>query len=318
MPKKVQFVPTKPMTIRPLDILDLPLIARYRNDALTLDSTRALTRGHPLGAAGLLAYVNPARHMYAAVANGSKAVLLGGVIHTREDSFARLLFLAPASNLNHAALPELVEHLVVQAGEWGAFHVIAEIDETNNAFPALRQTGFSVYAWQRMWDVSKVHPGNTKKSWTRARSVNRPALQSLYHQIVPQLMHPVEPLSKNARGLICDGEVKCYVSLSSGVRGIVLTPIIHPEATDVDDKLASLLNCIPDRRDRPVYLSVRSYQAWLEPALEDLGAKAAPRQAVMVKHLARLLKEKQTAPAVPSGVSVQPSRVSRLQLKDHE
>jgi len=306
------------MPIRSLDILDLPLIARYRNDALTLDSTRALTRGHPLSAAGLLAYVNPARHMYSAVANGEGKTLLGGVIHTHGEAFAKLLYLAPASRLDHVALPGLVEHLVGQVGEWGAFHVIAEIDETSDAFPALRQTGFSVYAWQRMWDVSALSTSNEKKDWTRARSVNRPALQSLYHQIVPQLMHPVEPLSKNARGLICDGEVKCYVSLASGAQGIVLTPLIHPEATNVETKLTSLLNCIPDRRGRPVYLCVRSYQAWLEPALADLGAKSAPRQAVMVKHLARLIKDEQTSPTVPSGVSVQPSRVSRLQVKDND
>lgn len=130
-------------------------------------------------------------------------------------------------------------------------------------------------------------------------------------------MHPVEPLSKNARGLICDGDVKCYVSLASGVQGIVLTPLIHPEATDVETKLISLLNCIPNRRGRPVYLCVRSYQAWLEPALADMGARSAPRQAVMVKHLARLIKDEQTSPTVPSGVSVQPSRVSRLQLEDN-
>jgi hypothetical protein len=306
------------MSIRSLDILDLPLIARYRNDALTLDSTRALTRGHPLSAAGLLAYVNPARHMYSAVANGGSNVLLGGVIHVNGETFAKLLYLAPASHLDHASLPELIEHLVGQVGEWGAFHVIAEIDETSDAFPALRQTGFSVYAWQRMWDISELNTSNDTKGWARARSVNRPALQSLYHQIVPQLMHPVEPLSKNARGLICDGEVKCYVSLASGVQGIVLTPLIHPEATDVEAKLISLLNCIPDRRGRPVYLCVRSYQAWLEPALADLGAKSAPRQAVMVKHLARLIKDAQTSPAVPSGVSVQPSRVSRLQVEDND
>jgi len=307
------------MPIRSLDILDLPLIARYRNDTLTLDSTRALTRGHPLGAAGLLAYVNPARHMYAAVANGNEASLIGGVIHTRGETYAKLLYLAPASRLDHAALPGLVEHLVEQAGGWGAFHVIAELDETSDAFPALRQVGFSVYAWQRMWDVSELKgDSNASKGWTRARSVNRPALQSLHHQIVPQLMHPVEPLSKNARGLICDGDVKCYVSLASGAQGIVITPLIHPEATNVDMKLSSLLNCIPDRRGRPVYLCVRSYQAWLEPALEDLGARSASRQAVMVKHLARLIRDEQTAPAVPSGVSVQPSRVSRLQLEDNE
>lgn len=304
------------MTIRSLDILDLPLIARYRNDALTLDSTRALTRGHPLSAAGLLAYVNPVRNMYSAVANGGGDTLLGGVIHSHGDSFAKLLYLAPASRLNHAALPELVEHLVIQVGEWGAFHVIAEIDEASDAFPALRLTGFSVYAWQRMWDVSELSNSTDTKNWTRARPVNRPALQNLYHQIVPQLMHPVEPLSKNARGLICDEDVKCYVSLASGTQGIVLTPLIHPEVTDVETKLTSLLNCIPVRRGRPVYLCVRSYQAWLEPALADLGARSAPRQAVMVKHLARLIKDEQTSPAVPSGVSVQPSRVSRLQLEE--
>jgi hypothetical protein len=30
---------------------------------------------------------------------------------------------------------------------------------------------------------------------------------------------------------------------------------------------------------------VRSYQSWLENALTELGAEAAPRQAVLVKHL---------------------------------
>ena len=31
----------------------------------------------------------------------------------------------------------------------------------------------------------------------------------------------------------------------------------------------------------------------------------------MVKHLARLVKEAQTVPAVPAGVTIQPSRVSK-------
>jgi hypothetical protein len=308
------------MPIRSLDILDLPLIARYRNDALTLDSTRALTRGHPLGAAGLLAYVNPARHMYGAVANGNgnETALIGGVIHTRGDTYAKLLYLAPASRLDHAALPGLVEHLVEQVGEWGAFHVIAEIDETSDAFPALRLAGFSVYAWQRMWDVSELSASTGANHWVRARSVNRPGLQSLYHQVVPQFIQPVEPLPKNLHGLICDGDVKCYVTLAEGVQGIVISPLIHPEAKDVDEKLSSLLNCIPNRRGRSMYLCVRSYQAWLENALEDLGARPAPRQAVMVKHLARLIKDEQTVPAVPSRVSVQPSRVSRFQPRNYE
>ena len=47
-----------------------------------------------------------------------------------------------------------------------------------------------------------------------------------------------------------------------------------------------LLQNLPDRASRPVYLCVRSYQSWLEAAIEELGAEPGPRQAVMVKHLA--------------------------------
>jgi hypothetical protein len=142
-----------------------------------------------------------------------------------------------------------------------------------------------------------------------------PAAQSLYYQIVPPLLHPIEAQPKTPIGWLSNDGAKCYVGVTHGVYGIVLTPLIHPEATDVSAKLTALISHLPDRRNRPVYVCVRSYQAWLEPVLEDLGALAGPRQAVMVKHLARLVKEGLPASAVPSGVSVQPSRVSQVEGK---
>jgi hypothetical protein len=144
-----------------------------------------------------------------------------------------------------------------------------------------------------------------------------PAVQSLYYQIVPPLLQPVESLPKSGLGWLCNEGLKCYVGATQGVYGIVLSPLIHPEATDVSAKLASLICNLPDRHNRPIYICVRSYQAWLEPVLADLGAQGAHRQAVMVKHLARMVKEGQTAPAVPSGVSVQPSRVSRVEGRNN-
>jgi hypothetical protein len=96
----------------------------------------------------------------------------------------------------------------------------------------------------------------------------------------------------------------------------VLTPLIHPEATDVSTKLASLIGNLPDRHNRPVYICVRSYQAWLEPVLADLGAKPGQRQAVMVKHMVHMVKDAQVARATqPTGVSVQPSRVNHAEVK---
>ena len=306
------------MTIRSLDLLDLPLIARYRNDVLTLDSARALTRGHPLGAMGLLAYINPTRHLYAAITNGGEAALLGGVIHTHGDTFAKLLYLAPSSRLDDPEWPTLIEHLSIQAGEWKAFHVLAEVDELSDIFPALRTAGFTVYAWQRMWDVSLIEKKDSvqRSEWRRMHSVDLPAVQSLHYQIVPPLLHPVEPAPQRVIGFVHDQDIKCYASVTTGMYGIVLTPLVHPDENNVSAKITGLMNNLPDRRSRRVYLNVRSYQTWLEPVLEDLGAQALPRQAVMVKHLARLVKEGLPARKVPSSASVQPSSMSRMELDE--
>ena len=306
------------MTIRPLDLLDLPIITRYRNDVITLDSARALTRGHPLGTMELLAYINPARHLYAAIANGDDSALLGGVTHARGESFAKLLYLAPSSRLDDPQLPALIEHLAIQAGEWKAFHVTAEVDESSDVFPAMRMAGFSVYAWQRLWDVSGIRKAETGQGlgWRRAQSVDLHTVQSLHYQIVPPLLHPVEPAPRRASGLIHAENLKCYASVTAGMYGIMLTPLIHPDEINVTEKITRLVSSLTDRGNRRVYLNVRSYQAWLEPVLEDLGSKASPRQAVMVKHLARLIQEGQPAITVPATVNVQPSRISRMDIDE--
>ena len=303
------------MNIRPLDLLDLPTLYRYRGEALSLDTARRLTRGNPLGAAGFMSYLNPARHIYSAIASENGTTLLGGVIHTNGDPFARLLYLAPNSLLTHPGLPALIEHLIAEAGNWGAFHVLAEVDENSEAFPALRTAGFSVYAWQRIWNLSEVAPGAVANGWQKADSLNLPAIQTLHHQIVPPLLQPVEPAPRQAAGLTCLEGTRCYASVISGAYGILLTPLIHPETKNVAEKLSGLLNHLPDRRNRPVYLCVRSYQAWLEPVLEDLGAKASQRQAVMVKHLARMVKEEQLTRATQPVSVIPASRISRIQTK---
>jgi hypothetical protein len=303
------------MSIRPLAILDLPYVYGFRDQAIGLDTARSLTRGNPLGAVGLMAYMNPAKHIYSAIVNGREDSVLGGIIHSRDETFAKILYLAPSSQLSHPDLPELIENLSAQAGAWGAFHVLAEVDENSDAFVPLRRSGFSVYAWQRMWDVSQITESGSGFEWRRVKSVHVHSIQNIYHQIVPPLLQPIEPQPNTGLGWMHNEGMKCYVSASQGVYGIVLAPLIHPEVTDVSAKLASLIVNLPERRNRPVYVCVRSYQAWLEPVLADLGAQGADRQAVMVKHLARLVKEGQTVPAVPSGVSIQPSRVNRADGK---
>lgn len=304
------------MKTRPLDILDLPTIARYRNQALPLDTARLITRGNPLGAGGFLSYFNVARHLYTGVAQENGTTLLGSVTHAKSDAFAKLTYLAPLSELAHPGLTDLVEDLSVEAGKWGAFHLRAELNENSEAFPTLRKAGFSVYAWQRIWDVSHVTPGAPAERWAQAQSVDLTAIQSLYYQIIPALLQPVEQSPRQAAGLISTDGIKCYVQLARGSRGILLTPFIHPETTDVAERLASLLNHIPSRGSRPVYLCVRSYQAWLEPALQDLGGKPSERQAVLVKHLARIIKNEQPVGAAEKAWANPVTPVARMSEQD--
>src|SRR5688572_32925600 len=90
------------MSIRPLALLDLPYVYSFRDQAIGLDAARTLTRGNPLGAVGLFAYVNPVRHIYSAIINGDGESVLGGVIHSHNEPFAKLLFIAPSSQLHRS------------------------------------------------------------------------------------------------------------------------------------------------------------------------------------------------------------------------
>jgi hypothetical protein len=305
------------MSIRALDLLDLPTLHHYRNEVLGFDTARTLTRGNPLAGLGLMSHImSPSRHIYGAIAHKDGASLLGGIYQARGEPFAKLLYLAPAAHVDHRELPALLENLTAEAGSWGAFHVVAEVNEDSRAFPSLRMAGFSVYAWQRMWDLTGIQGEALEGGWERARSIHLPRIQSLYQQIVPPLMQPVEPMPRRSSGFICNEEVSCFVSHISGSHGIALHPLIHPEARQVDRKLLALVKGLPGGRSRRVYLTVRSYQVWLENVLIDLGATVGPRQALMVKHLAHLVKEEQGVRAKqPAGVSVQASRLSRMDTK---
>jgi hypothetical protein len=278
------------LIVRSLDVLDLPLLSRYRKDMLSLDTARILTRGNPLSAAAMLSYLDPRRQIYTAVASEDNTSLMGQVTLREEETSARMTFLAPAGNLNGLTLP-LLEHLITQVGEWGAFHLLAEVDEEAPAFRLLRQAGFAMYAWQRIWKLSNSDPVDKRDIWRQAAETDWPAVQSLYGQIVPALLHPVEVLPKQVMGLVCSqGNLQAYVTVNSGPKGIWIQPIVPPDSDCVSEQLAGLTYALADWREKPIYVCVRSYQAWLESVLEDLGAQAGPRQAVMVKRLAKLQK----------------------------
>jgi len=262
----------------------------YRGAVLCLDSVLSLTRGSPVGAAALLGQLHPARGTYTGVcqADGQPA-LIGQVAYVMGNRSARLSFIAPESSPPTAGLTGLLEGLAWQAGEMGAFSLLGEVDEQSPSFEPARRAGFSVYAWQRVWRLSlPVEAGAKHAGWQPATSLDEQPVRNLFQMLVPPLVQSAEPLtSRKLNGLVYrqNGEVMGYVDCVFGPRGIYLTPLVHPDIEDGLGLLRGLMPALSPRLGRPVYLAVRSYQAWLENLLADLPAEAAPRQALLVKHL---------------------------------
>jgi hypothetical protein len=207
---------------------------------------------------------------------------------------------------------------VTQVGDWGAFHLLAEVDEDSAAFRLLRQAGFAMYAWQRIWKLPPSDPVGKNNPWRQASGTDWPAVQSLYGQIVPALLHPVEDLPKQVMGLVCsEGNLQAYVAVNSGPKGIWIQPIIPPDSDCASEQLAALSYAMSDRRGRDIYVCVRSYQAWLESVLEDLGAQPGPRQAVMVRRLAKSLKVEEKVSAMDKVLVKPTAPVARVVIDEN-
>jgi len=296
------------MNVRFFDWRDLPILHRYRHRGLFLDAATMLTRGQFLVPAGaMLAYFAPAIGIFTFLCeNGdhSESPLLGQVTHPPGSPSARLSFLAPESALESFELPALLDYAALQIGERGAFHIQAEVDEQHGALEPLRNAGFAIYARQRIWQLEEPPSLEVEPLACRlCKDQDVPAVRSLYNDLVPGLVQQVEPPPRSgSRSLVYyqDGMLLAYLELRYGPFGIWVQPFVHPDAENSVNQLVLRLQNLPNRHSRPVYVCVRSYQSWLEPFIDEIGAKSSSSQALMVRHLAisRLAAQVFALPAI--------------------
>lgn len=292
------------MNIRPFGWRDFPLLHNYRKQGLFLDSSRALIHGPalvPFGA--LLTFLGSATRSYTyrcETCSPSGTPLIGQVTYILGSSYARLAYLAPANTIELADLSAFSDYIAGQIGGQGVFHVLAEIDESNQVYQILRRVGFAIYARQRIWRLEgMVTSEPDEASWRACRSSDIVGIRSLYGNVVPGIAQQVEPIPKNnLHGYVHyhNSDVRAFVELKYGRYGIWVQPYVHPDVENFDRKLVNLLAHLPTRRNRPLYICVRSYQSWLETAIEAIGAQPGPQQAVMVRHLTVANRVKQAYP----------------------
>jgi hypothetical protein len=293
------------MAVRPFSWRDIAALNRQRDQCVFLDSALLLTRGPHVMEGALLSYLAPGTGVITAIARGAAEAKseetphsspadepprIGQCIHHEGSPYAHLTFLTPDMALDSPRVTELLEYLVGLCGKRGAFRLLADVDEENEAFEMLRRSSFAIYSRQRIWQLKskrpEVEPG---RQWRHAFSRDLAAIRALYNNLVPGLVQQVEPyVAQRPQGMVyyLNTDLLAYVELLYGPRGIWAQPFVHPDAEDVAEFMKDLIQKIPGRLSRPVYFCMRSYQSWLEPAIEELGAEAGPRQAVMVKYLA--------------------------------
>ena len=243
----------------------------------------------PAGA--LLSSFAPATGIYTYVAErdetSSDSIVGQFYLHPGRNN-ARLTFITPEEEIESPDVMKLLDHLAARAGERGAHNLLAEVNVRSEAYEVLRKAGFAIYARQRVWNLGDVqHSENLL--WRQVVEKDEYHVHYLYHSLVPALVQQTEPPPwENMNGLIyANGdETLGYVHLSYGPKGIIAQPFVHPDTDHAEELLTSIYAAIPNIRSRPVYLCVRSHQAWLAPFLDELDLESGPRQAVMVKRLA--------------------------------
>lgn len=271
---------------------------------ISLNKAAFLTQGNPIRLGGLLHSLALDTPNYIAVfeMDGDRQAIYSQVLHQTGGRSAHFAFLSPDQIEDDDDLSTLIDFLCFQAGEMGALNVLADVEESHPLFERFRRAGFCVFGWESIWRFTS-HPKSdpSKTSWTKPSPTDENTVRSLYQTLVPPLVQNAEPFTNGSTPRLVykvNGEIQAYVESLSGASGIYLVPVIHPSVDNIHALLQDLMGQFQGM-GRPVYLQVRSYQAWFSDTLLELGAESTPRFALLVKHLAvgqlNALKEAQRA-----------------------
>ena len=293
--------------LRAFTLADYGLLRKLTKKAVFLNNRFVLTQGP--GASSRGALFSPLAaftglYTFTGKAQDHSHPLFAQAYHPSGFPLAHCIFLAPASSLDSPALEEVLDGLTKHLGGRGALSLVAEVEEDQAAFKVLRQNGFSIYARQRMWKLKGAPIFTGPATWRPALERDRFGIHLLRKSLVPGQVQQIEmENSEPLEGYVLrqDGEIVAYAEVRRGPRGTWLLPFVHLDAEPFDKALAELLARLRPSPRRPVYVCLRSYQDWLQGALEDLGAQAGPRQVVMARRtsLALLVEETRRA-AVPN------------------
>ncbi len=225
----------------------------------------------------------------------------------------------------------LLKELVREAGEQGVIRVFAKIPEDEPQLRTFRALGFTLYTNEEIWGnlyfgasttVTEPRDGPLRKLLRTRTARDAWDLMQLYAAITPAVVQRAEMLTTRqwhishiprpwflAQGLLeksyvwqdlndkSDG-LGGFVRLLTGANGHWITVMCRPDLANravVPVAIDFVLWKAARHSNKPVYCSIREYQAEVGTLLEERGFHLLSRQALLVKYLAEPIKEKQPA-----------------------
>lgn len=257
----------------------------------SLDSVRYFTRGEPLNLRNVMQRVAPLVEQEAVIWEGEEGETCYAQIEKRQTrQYAQMCYLGCQEEPAPIDICRLLEHLVKSAGTWKAWGVLADLPESSPLFEGFRKAGFSIWARQNIYQLKSISFDDGKDSirWRLWTSEDINFMNTLYKEVVPGAAQCIEPMTRKAAlGLVAyqpDGCLAAYADLEYGPKGIWVQVISSSEMSSAD-LLKALPAAIPELAGRPVFLCVRSYQSWLDVAMEEVGFSSSEAQILLVKHL---------------------------------
>src|SRR3990172_5735044 len=153
------------MNVRHFDWRDLSTLHRLRSQSVYLNGALLHTRGPLMVPGALFSFLAPSMGIFTYVLNGEEASdspVFGQFIHMMGSPLSHLTFLTPDNALDSTTVYSLMEHMMAQSGERGALRLLADVDESSEAFETLRHSGFAIYSRQRIWQLTGFPDGDSQ------------------------------------------------------------------------------------------------------------------------------------------------------------
>ena len=320
--------------IRPFALRDLALVRRLSENAVSLHTESALTQNpHPVRDA-LISMISGDYPTLICKRGESGATGFIQLQVQETSPHAHVFFLGSNNrdsqkngdsddlHLKETIWLALLDQAVAEMGSRGVYSLVAEVNETGDNLPILRQAGFVVYTRQDIWVLDSVdtkshstlllNPRQSEDDWD---------IQLLYANIVPrlvQLVEPLPPLTEDEGWVLReDGELVAFVHIHDGSTASWMRLFVHPNAESwAQDILTVALRRVMPTPTHPLFCCVRRYQSWLQGSLERTGFSLWESQAVMVRHTVQHQKKglsETTAVLETQGIPASAPMVRRYQ-----